>query len=548
MRNISRYLPILLAIGLGTASCSAQKAVSIHQRQFRLPVLIGKEHNPVSLLTIRGDANTKIDGVEFKLSHTGKALAGVSIWWLGNDSAKATEANMKTAKLIGSAPAASGKIRFKEPLNLTGTRNYFIVTAKASPVAALSDSIGVKLVSAMWGKQRINALQDNAFTGQRVSVALRQHQQDSVFMHRIPGIATAKDGALLAIYDARYLKGQDLQGHIDIGLSRSGDQGRTWEPMKVVLDRGTWGNLPERFNGISDANILVDRTNGEIYVAGLWMYGLLDTNGKFIEGLSDTSTAWNHQWRNKGSQPGRGVKQTAQFLITKSTDNGRTWGEPVNLTEKIKPENWWLWAPAPGAGITMSNGTLVFPTQGRDSSGHPFSNITYSTDHGKTWVISNPATPESTTENMAVELQDGSIMLNMRANSNRGDSSEQNGRSVSVTKNLGQTWTIHPSSHKALIEPTCMASIIRHDYQVNGEKRSMLVFCNPASKLLRNNISVKVSFDDGNTWQERALMDEFKGRGYSCVTSIHAGSVGVLYESSQADLVFASFSLNELLK
>ena len=212
-----------------------------------------------------------------------------------------------------------------------------------------------------------------------------------------------------------------------------------------------------------------------------------------------------------------------------------------------KKEEWWLWAPAPGAGITLKDGTLVFPTQGRDATGKPFSNITYSKDGGVTWTTSNPATEESTTENMAVELSDGSIMLNMRANSNRTDTTSTNGRAISVTSDLGNSWTIHPTSHKALQEPTCMASIIRHDYTKNGAVKSLLIFCNPDSKIARNYISLKVSSDDGKTWEKKMMFDEWKGRGYSCITSIDEETIGVLYESSQADLVFQAVKLKDLL-
>lgn len=148
---------------------------------------------------------------------------------------------------------------------------------------------------------------------------------------------------------------------------------------------------------------------------------------------------------------------------------------------------------------------------------------------------------------MAVELSDGSIMLNMRANSNRTDSTSTNGRAIAVTQNLGKSWTIHPTSHQALQEPTCMASIIRHDFNSKGSKKSILVFCNPDSKTARNYISLKVSQDDGNTWEKKMMFDEWKGRGYSCITSIDEETIGVLYESSQADLVFQTVKLKDLL-
>src|SRR5690606_10169219 len=187
---------------------------------------------------------------------------------------------------------------------------------------------------------------------QRIGVALRQHGQDGVHTSRIPGLATTNKGTLLAIFDARYESARDLQGHMDIGLHRSEDGGQTWEPLQIAMDMGEWGGLPEKFNGVSDACILVDKNSDAIYIAGLWMYGVIDADGKWVEGLTDTSTVWNHQWRTKGSQPGFDVKQTSQFLIVKSTDDGKTWDEPVNLTEHCKREEWWLWAPAPGNGIT----------------------------------------------------------------------------------------------------------------------------------------------------------------------------------------------------
>ncbi|HRU57475.1 MAG TPA: sialidase family protein, partial [Bacteroidales bacterium] len=58
------------------------------------------------------------------------------------------------------------------------------------------------------------------------------------------------------------------------------------------------------------------------------------------------------------------------------------------------------------------------------------------------------------------------------------------------------------------------------------------------------------SFDDGLTWPEEYyfLLDEGTGRGYSCLTSVDERTIGILYESSQADLVFESIPLEELLK
>ena len=526
-------------------------AQQVKQTQYRVPVLALKDHNPVVLLEMDGPAASGgLQGVELELDkQTPAYLDAVSIWSLGKDTASALEAKLQKAKLLSTQPVKGNRrLTLTVPSAQAAAGQFYIVSVSLRTGAPINGFVGVSTKAVTIGSKRQTLPPATAQACQRIGIAVRQHWQDSVHTHRIPGLATANDGSLLAVYDARRDKGGDLQGDIDIGVSRSLDKGKTWLPMEVALDRKTWGNLPEKFNGISDACILVDKKTGTIFIAGLWMYGVLDKDGKWIEGLNENSKDWNHQWRDKGSQPGFDPKRTSQFLLTSSRDNGRTWSEPVNLTTLCKKESWWLWAPAPGAGITLRDGTLVFPTQGRDEKGQPFSNITYSKDGGKTWTTSKPAVNESTTENMAVELTDGSIMLNMRANSNRTDTSDRNGRAIAVTTDLGQTWTTHPTSHGALIEPTCMASIIRHDYTEKGKKRSILVFCNPDSKTARNRISLKISFDDGRTWPKTLLLDEKKGRGYSCLTSIDEQHIGVLYESSQADLVFQSISLRELLQ
>ncbi|RZL51114.1 MAG: sialidase [Pedobacter sp.] len=545
MRTQIKYI-LVCCFALIVFKLNAQEKIT--QQKYQLPLLIGKELNPVLRLAVNVSASKNLSSVTISIPENVADISQLQLFAVNQDSTFITDAKLE--KLTPVAKASVGKTNeIKLPLNapLATGQNYFWLTLTLKPNTDLQHRLNVTLSAIGLNDQKLSVTKPKKMVSQYVAVALRQHNQESVHTHRIPGIATAKDGSLLAVYDARRTKGGDLQGDIDIGLSRSTDKGKTWLPMQVVLDMGEWGGLIQKFNGVSDACILVDKKSGDIFVAGLWMYGVLDKDGKWIEGLNEQSKDWNHQWRDKGSQPGFDVKQTAQFMITKSSDNGKTWSKPLNITKMCKKEEWWLWAPAPGAGITLKDGTLVFPTQGRDATGKPFSNITYSKDHGITWQTSNAATPESTTENMAVELSDGSIMLNMRANANRTDTSSNNGRAIAVTKDLGKNWILHPTSHKALQEPTCMASILRHDFTKNGVKKSILLFCNPDSKIARNFITLKTSNDDGKTWQKKVLFDEWKGRGYSCITSVDEDTIGVLYESSQADLVFQTVKLKDLL-
>ncbi len=527
--------------------------IIIVQTHYQVPVLVLKKDNPVLRIHIHIDATNnpvQLKEVVFNLAGctNWNDIAQVKLYYAGADSGYRNLGTVDKVQLTGSSTKMGEKLSIKGEQALTPGDHYFWLSVELNNSSSLLHTISVNAVKAILNGSSVNIAGQSKIK-QRIGVALRQHNQDRVHTCRIPGLATAKDGSLLAIYDARRDKGGDLQGNIDIGVSRSLDGGNTWLPMQIAIDMEQWGGLPEKFNGVSDPNILVDKNTGTIYIAALWMHGVLDTNGKWIEGLTDTSTNWNHQWRAKGSQPGFDVKQTAQFLIVKSEDNGKTWSKPVNITQQCKQADWWLWAPAPGAGITLRDGTLVFPTQGRDQSGKAFSNITYSKDGGNTWFTSNRAAKESTTENMAVELSDGAIMLNMRCGKNKSDTGDTNGRVIAITRNLGANWTVHPTSSGALHEPVCMASIIRHDYQVNDQKKSVLLFANPDSKTLRDHMTIKVSYDDGLTWpaNKKILLDEWKSRGYSCLTSIDAETIGIVYESSQCDLVFQKIKLKDLL-
>ena len=385
------------------------------------------------------------------------------------------------------------KISFKGKLVLKKGKNYFCLSYKLSPKANIANFISASCCKVVTNLGIANIKRKKENVVQRMGIALRKHNDNNVNTYRIPSLTVTKQGTILAAYEARREKWADLQGDIDIGLSRSTDGGNTWENMKIVFDMGKYGGLPEKFNGVSDPCLLVDKNSKNIYLTGLWMYGVLDENGKWIEGLTDTSKVWNHQWMNKGSQPGYGIKETCQFFVYKSSDDGKTWSKPENITAMCKKKEWWLWSPTGGTGITMKDGTLVYPTQGRDSIGEAFSNITYSKDGGKTWTTSS-APFSNTTECAVVELDKGTLMLNMRDNRNKNNYTDNNGRAVAITTDMGKTWVEHSSSHKELIEPVCMASLIKHEYTANGEKKSILLFSNPNSKKDRNNITIKVSF------------------------------------------------------
>lgn len=527
-------------ISVNTNSEEVPSTVSV--RRYTIPVLTLKDTNPVLNIVVKAGKTTMLKMLNLNLSGTTDLgdIARISIY------------RVSSKGMIDTKEVLATSVNIKEHMSLP-----LLMHIEKNDTFALWVSIKLKDKVKLTNKYNINCTSILTDQGTlrpkgkfdfplRAGVALRQHEQGGVNTSRIPGLTSSKNGTLIAIYDARYRSSRDLQGDIDICCQRSTDGGETWGPMIKVLDMKCYGNLPEKYNGVSDAAILCDRNTGTIFVAATWMYGVLDPKtGQWVDNLTENSTIWNHQWASHGSQPGLNIKQSSQLILAESTDDGKTWSNPINITAQVKNPKYWLQTVAPGNGITLHDGTLVFPAQGRDESGQTFSNIIYSGDHGITWTASNPAW-HNTTECAVVERIDGSLMLNMRDNTNRKNYSDNNGRRICISSDMGTTWTEHSTSHRALIEPVCMASLYQHIFKKGA--KSVLLFSNPDNKKTRTHMTIKSSYDDGETWTgKKILLDELAGSGYSCITSIDDQHIGILYEGSQCNMVFQVINLNEIL-
>lgn len=383
------------------------------------------------------------------------------------------------------------------------------ITAEVTGVTADGRSLPVKCVSAP------NVIR-------RLGVGVRHAGDDGAAAFRIPGLVTTNKGTLLGVYDVRYNSSVDLQEHIDIGLSRSIDGGKTWEKMRLPLAFGEYGGLPAAQNGVGDPSILVDTKTNTIWIVAAWTHGM------------GNQRAW---W---SSQQGMDVNHTAQLVLVKSTDDGKTWSEPINITEQVKHPEWYFLLQGPGRGITMEDGTLVFPIQYIGKDRIPNAGIMYSKDRGETWTIHNHART-NTTEAQVAEVVPGTLMLNMR--DNRGGS-----RAVYTTSDLGMTWKEHESSRTALPEPVCMASLISVKAADNVLGKDILIFSNPNTTNARKNITIKISLDGGNTWAHQLLLDEGENWGYSCLTMVDKETIGILYESSVAHMTFQCIKLKDIVQ
>ena len=507
-----------LALAPGLVSAAKPEAVT---RQLVRPVLTRNEHNALLQLTI----NAKEPFVQVRSVTV--ALRGASnlhsLQFYFTDG----ETGFSDKKPFGERMQATASLIFRGHTRLSAGSNHFWLSCRVRADADLSHKVDASVEAIGTSAGSVVPRDETPQVSKRIGVGLRQHWDDGVHTYRIPALATTPRGTLLCVYDMRRRMGRDLQEDIDIGLLRSTNGGLTWGAQQVIMDMGTFDGVAQEENGCSDPGIVVDPSTGEIFCFAVWM------NRK----------AGTHQWNKDGSEPGFEIGRSAQFMMVSSKDDGRSWSEPQNMTRAWKDPKWILYAPSPQQGIALKDGTLVMPTQGRDAQDRHFSNLLISRNHGKTWMPS-PAASFGNTECQAVQLLNGSIMLNCRTES------PTKYRTVAVTHDLGETWTPHPTNRKGIIEPNCNGSTYRFDYRERGTARSVLLFANPHSQQGRTHHSVQVSFDQGKTWpkEHRLLLDEGRGAGYPSLSRVDDTHVGIVYEGSGSHLVFERMSINGLLK
>lgn len=539
-------LAILTAAGTAFTTANAQ-TVFVHEPT--IPVVVGRANNIIFDLrvtpTLEGERMTSVT-VDFPRQDL-PYIEAVRVFYTGTTSMLGSRtassglahamAEYGGGQTVYDHPAyavrlaedtvaaASMTLDFDQPL--FPWTNYFYISLSVADSTPLTYKFTPSLVKVAFDGGRFAQLnRSHRAEGHRPAVSVRTAGDDGVHSYRIPGLATTPAGTLLGVYDVRNHNNIDLQEDVQVGLSRSTDGGRTWEPMRKIMDLTSYGSLPHSQNGIGDPSILVDPLRGRVWVMALWNHGMGGGRGWWAS-------------RNNAMTP---EEQTGQVLLTYSDDDGLTWSEPYNITAQIKDPTWHLILQGPGRGIVMQDSTLVFPIQWTDSKHMPFASIVWSRDNGKTWTIGTPAF-ENTTEAQVVEPESGVLMLNMRRN--EGDS-----RAICVTRDMGRTWQEHPTSRRALPEPVCMASLIKVPAAENALGKDILLFSNPDTTATRSRITIKASLDNGETWlpQNELLLDEEPGWGYSCLTMIDPQTVGILYESSVAQMTFQAIPLRDIIK
>ncbi len=320
---------------------------------------------------------------------------------------------------------------------------------------------------------------------------LFERGMDGVFEYRIPALALTAGGLLVAVADARVDRAGDLSNNIDIAMRRSFDGGATWTAVERIVDHpGT--------EGAGDSQLTLDRDTKTLWIA--YTYG-------------SRGVGW------QSSRAGFNASDTLQIVLRKSDDDGATWSGPINVTTQVKKRAWTAMWTAPGNGLQLASGRLLFPVSVADEDGHVQSRALLSDDHGRTWRCSG-AIAYGTNESQLYERADGTVVANLRS---------EHGlyrRALARSLDGGATWGNFEHDAR-LTDAVCQASVL------SLGQEGLLAFANPASTR-RENLSIRLSDDEGVHWG----LPQTVHRGpsaYSCMALLPDGSIGLLYEAGEGD-------------
>ncbi|MBZ4020243.1 sialidase family protein, partial [Streptomyces purpurogeneiscleroticus] len=347
-------------------------------------------------------------------------------------------------------------------------------------------------------------------------VLFKAAQEKGYACFRIPAIVTTPRGTLLAFAEGRVNDCGDA-GDIDLVLKRSTDGGRTWGPLQVVNEGGgdTHGNPAP----------VVDRRTGRVVLAETY---------------------------NKGRDDGRNcdIPCDRKPHLQYSDDDGRTWSKPRDMTSALRPPSWNSWyATGPVHGIQLTHGRyagrLVYAVNaesyggGRITANHAA--LMYSDDGGTKWhtgaVDTWPTAPDGTfrqkpSEMTLVERADGGIHVNGREQ----DGTDLGHRTAAVSRDGGRSFAAPFRAIPDLYSPMVQGSVLRLRSRA-ADGYSRLLFAAPADPDRRRTMMIRSSYDEGRTWEgaDRGARITTDWSGYSDMTNIKPGEVGLLYEGGAVD-------------
>lgn len=324
------------------------------------------------------------------------------------------------------------------------------------------------------------------------------------FSFRIPTLIKTNN-ALIAFAEGRKNSTSDF-GNIDLVYRRSLDEGKSWEPIKLLYDQDT----------------LAVQNSVPIFVA---------SENKIVL-LFNTSSLSEHDVLNNDYSPA----DERKAFVTSSTDNGKTWKTPKEITRDVKLKHWRWHSFGPVHGIELEfgkhKGRLVAPVAISIEKGDKAycMALVYSDDKGESWKIGavdrNLTDAVRANETTIVELTDGRIYVNTR---------DQNGGSLE--KNRGETFSSDGGTTflNTIVEsdkfpgPIVQSALLRWSFAKEDHK-NMLLFSTPSHVDKRLDLIIMASYDESKSWQ--LLFKIHNGASaYSDMVKLTKNTLGVIYET-----------------
>ncbi|RYO77000.1 hypothetical protein DL766_000609 [Monosporascus sp. MC13-8B] len=372
---------------------------------------------------------------------------------------------------------------------------------------------------------------------------------------RIPAVFRTASGRILAFAEGRRHDNRDF-GDINLVFKRTktaSDHGESlsdWESLQEVVGKGagTWGNptpivdvshlLRSRCTALEDIltwGAPFPRQDGNtIYLLMSWNSGGYSQNAGDILPNGQKTKKIDETWEGR-----------RHLFLTQSTDDGKTWSEPVDMTEQLTPSGQAWDAVGLGNGIVISSGEVVVPAQGRNiiGRGQPGNRV---------WSYQSLQSAGS--EGTVAQTPDGKLYRNDRAG--KADNYRKVARG---TLSSFSQFTLD----SGLPDPACEASTFLYNLK-DGKGPARLLFLNSADKDSRRHMRVRISYDAdakkfnyGRKLADAPIAGAGHEGGYSSMTKTADFKIGALVETdfSQTDgskddyraIVWRRFNLSWIL-
>ncbi len=394
-----KRIPVNLETGSFTASNSAKTYHSTWTYGQSVPVLVlSHSANNIDLPDSENDKLWRMSANKSQ-TFTFSTGSGYLISAIGLDFYNNSSSTDMTVTINGTSRTAYGSV----------AENIYVDGLEEQTAQLVLSPSGSNAIIA----SNIIAVVERSFAAIEPSVELFQTFSGGI-PYRIPAIAVAQNGDVIAVSDYRYCGADIGNGRIDLYARTSHDNGATWDATKIIAKGdGIMNSQGRNYSltaGYGDACIVADRESSRVLLISVCGY---QTFPNATRDIPNQVSRWY------------------------SNDNGATWSEPEYITEMFYVPFDEDCVRGPIRSMFIGSGKihqsryvkvgqyyrLYCSSLTKDVNSTNCNYVWYSDDFGETWNIlgdkNNPPIPSGADEPKAEELPDGSVIVSSRCTGGR---------------------------------------------------------------------------------------------------------------------------------